>query len=225
MSHDDFASEPDPALPGHLPEGERILWQGAPDWRSLVWRVYHLREVVIYFGILLLWRGFSAWWETGLISKAMASASPLLIPMVVCAAILVFIAVLSARSTVYTITSGRLVFKIGIAVPTTFNLPFSSIGDANVRALGLGCGDIGVTLRSDDKLAYLVLWPHARPWHLKKPQPMMRSVPDGLKVAGILSNALQAEAGQPRTGQPIVNQGDVTGANSAPHGGLTTANR
>jgi hypothetical protein len=219
MSHDDFAVEPDPGLPGQLPEGERILWQGGPDWRSLAWRVYHLREVVIYFGILLLWRTFSAWWESGLFTKALTSATPLLVPMAVCAAILVLIAVLSARSTVYTITSGRLVFKIGIAVPTTFNLPFSSIGNADARALALTCADISVVLRNDDKLAYLVLWPHARPWRLKKPQPMMRSVPEGMKVAGILSAALKAEAGQPRTGHV-----DVAGSALAAPNGLTTAN-
>ena len=219
MSHDDFAIEPDPALPGQLPEGERILWQGSPDWRSLAWRVYHLREVVIYFCVLLVWRAFSAWWETSLVSKAIASATPLLIPMVIGASIILLIAFLSARSTVYTVTSGRLVFKIGIAVPTTFNLPFSSIGNADARALALGCADISVVLRSDDKLAYLVLWPHARPWHLKKPQPMMRSVPEGMKVAGVLSAALQSEAGQPRTGHVESTPAGVVTSN-----GLSPAN-
>ena len=32
--HDDFATEPVPGLPGHLPPGEVVLWQGRPDaWR------------------------------------------------------------------------------------------------------------------------------------------------------------------------------------------------
>jgi Bacterial PH domain len=221
MSHDDYAIEPDPGLPGHLPEGEQILWQGSPDWRSLAWRVYHLREVVIYFGVLLAWRSFSTWWETSLLSKSVASATPLLIPMAIGAAIILLIAVLSARSTVYTITSGRLVFKIGIAVPATFNLPFSSIENADVRGLTLDCADISIVLRNDEKLAYLLLWPHARPWHLKKPQPMMRSVPKGMEVAGILSAALQSEAQQPRAGQ-------VDAVISSPKTdiaqGLTTAN-
>jgi hypothetical protein len=35
MSHDDFKFEPIRGLPEQLPEGEHILWQGAPDPRVL----------------------------------------------------------------------------------------------------------------------------------------------------------------------------------------------
>jgi hypothetical protein len=31
---DDFAGEPIPGLPADLPEGEKLLWQGSPGWRS-----------------------------------------------------------------------------------------------------------------------------------------------------------------------------------------------
>lgn len=33
--HDDFAVEPIPGLPELPPEGEHILWQGAPCWHAL----------------------------------------------------------------------------------------------------------------------------------------------------------------------------------------------
>ncbi len=46
---DDFAFEPIRGLPEMPPEGERILWQGSPDWRALAWRVFHIREVTFYF--------------------------------------------------------------------------------------------------------------------------------------------------------------------------------
>ena len=35
----------------------------------------------------------------------------------------------NARATVYTITTRRLVMRIGVALPTTFNLPFKQIGE------------------------------------------------------------------------------------------------
>ena len=31
----EYEIEPIPGLPGRLPPGETILWQGAPDWRVL----------------------------------------------------------------------------------------------------------------------------------------------------------------------------------------------
>jgi hypothetical protein len=36
-----------------LPAGERVLWQGAPRWTSLAIHAFHVRKLVIYFGIIL----------------------------------------------------------------------------------------------------------------------------------------------------------------------------
>eukprot|EP01035_Chromulina_nebulosa_P017463 gene17463-23016_t len=231
MSHDDYAAEPDPAAPGQLPEGETILWQGLPEWRDLAWRVYHLREAAAYFALLMAWRGFSAWWETGLLSQVALAMSPLLIPAGLSAAIIALIAWLSARTTRYTITSKRLVLKVGMALPTTFNLPFSAIGAANVRMAGGGCGDISVTLSSGDKLAYLMLWPHVRPWRLKKPEPMMRALPECAKVADILAAGLRGAAGQSAaTMRPVTATGakgkqHAVGTRHGEMGNLTMASR
>jgi hypothetical protein len=40
-------------LPEKLPKGESILWQGSPDFKAVALRVFHMRALVIYFGILL----------------------------------------------------------------------------------------------------------------------------------------------------------------------------
>ena len=40
-------------LPEKLPEGERILWQGAPDWQVIARRVFHVNKVAIYFALML----------------------------------------------------------------------------------------------------------------------------------------------------------------------------
>jgi hypothetical protein len=201
MSHDDFAAELDPAAPGQLPKGETILWQGKPDWVNLAWRVYHLREVAAYFVLLMVWRIFSGWWEAGLISKGLIAASPLLVPFLIATALIVGVAILSTRTTQYTITSRRLVLRIGIAMPATINLPFNAVAAADLRQYGeglvaRGSGDIGVAL-TDTKLAYAVLWPHVRPWHLRHPQPMMRCVPHCEDVAKILGQALSGEVVSP----------------------------
>ena len=42
-----------PGLPSALPPGERILWQGAPDWRSLAVHAFHVRKIALYFVFML----------------------------------------------------------------------------------------------------------------------------------------------------------------------------
>ena len=54
MSEHDF--EPIRGLPGDLPEGETILWQGAPNWLTLAEQAFHVRAVAAYFALMLLWR-------------------------------------------------------------------------------------------------------------------------------------------------------------------------
>ena len=50
---DDIHVEPLRGLPEPLPAGERILWQGAPDWRALAVDVFHVRAVWIYGALLI----------------------------------------------------------------------------------------------------------------------------------------------------------------------------
>ncbi|HAT39644.1 hypothetical protein [Polynucleobacter necessarius] len=40
-------------LPKRLPKGERILWQGSPDTKTILLRVFHIKILFIYFGLLL----------------------------------------------------------------------------------------------------------------------------------------------------------------------------
>jgi hypothetical protein len=191
-TQDDFATEPVRGLPEMLPKGERLLWQGAPAWKPLAGSAYHARVASLYFGALLVWRLASgiAHGEAAmslvaslLVFAGLATAAVLL---------LVLLGYLAARTTVYTITSRRLVMRIGIALPMTLNLPFKVIASAAARINSDGTADIPITLAPPNRLAFLILWPHCRPWTLRRPEPMLRSVPDGARVAEILAGALKA---------------------------------
>ena len=57
---DSIKPEPIPGLPEELPEGERILWRGGPDWKSLAMHVFHVRAVAIYFALILAWKVWGA---------------------------------------------------------------------------------------------------------------------------------------------------------------------
>ena len=50
---------------------------------------------------------------------------------------------------------------------------------------------VSLTIAEDARVSYLVLWPHVRPWHLLRPEPMLRCIPDADKAAEILSAALK----------------------------------
>ena len=105
-------------------------------------------------------------------------------------ALLALLGWLSARSTTYTITNRRVVMRLGIALPMTLNLPFTLIEGAGCKVFTDGSGDLPLRLRAGNRVAYLHLWPHARPWALSRPEPMMRSVPEAKQAAEILAQAL-----------------------------------
>ena len=56
MSHHEHEFEAAHGLPEPLPPGEKLLWQGAPDWRTLAREALHVRKVAAYFGVLVIWR-------------------------------------------------------------------------------------------------------------------------------------------------------------------------
>ncbi len=56
----DFDFDAAPGLPEPLPAGERILWQGGPQWGAVAVRILHVRAVALYFAVLLAWSVGSA---------------------------------------------------------------------------------------------------------------------------------------------------------------------
>jgi hypothetical protein len=103
-----------------------------------------------------------------------------------------------ARATVYTITTERVAMRIGAALSVTFNLPFAQLAAARIDLRKGGTGTIAIETTGEDKLSYLVLWPHVRPWFMKKPQPALRCIPDAARVAELLSEAAQARLLRPQ---------------------------
>ncbi|MCL5778604.1 PH domain-containing protein [Limibaculum sp. FT325] len=194
MSHDDFAFEPVRGLPGLLPRGERVLWQGAPAWRPLARRAFHTRAVAVWFGAIVAFRLGQA--LTGTMTPGDAALSIAMTAGVgaVGVGILAALAWGYGRTTVYTITNRRVVIRFGLALDMSINLPFRQIASAAARQFPDGTCDLPLRLAGKDRLAYLHLWPNVRPWRFRDPEPMLRAVPEGEKVAAILADALRAHA-------------------------------
>lgn len=187
----DFLPEGTPrGLPGPLPRGERILWQGAPTIAGVLVRVFHARLVAVWFAACALAVASTA----GSLDRAVMLAGPTLAIGAGALALLWLLAWLTHRTTVYTFTDRRVVLHAGIALPVTHNLPFAMIEGAGLRAFTDGSGDLPLRLQPGIRVAYLQLWPHVRPWHLSRTEPMLRSVPEADAVARRLARALEAHA-------------------------------
>ena len=180
-------------LPAALPSGERIIWQGSPDVKSLARHAFHVPTLAVYFVLLLALRGALAVADGVSTAEALRSVVLLAPVAVVGVGLVALIAWLVARSAVYTLTNRRVVMRIGVVLNITFNLPLQTIGSAGLKLHSDGSGDIPLTLTTDDNIAYPHLWPHARPWQLKRTQPMLRCVPHAARVGQLLAEAAAIE--------------------------------
>ncbi|SOB90877.1 PH (Pleckstrin Homology) domain-containing protein [Rhodobacter sp. JA431] len=200
MSDHDFDFEPQPGIPAPLPNGEEILWQGSPDMWALAREAFKIRWLTGYMVLLAFWRGYVIWSESGL-----ALALPTLVLYIIFALgtylLLLLLAYMQSRATIYTLTSARAILRVGAALQVTFTVPYKVV---EVAALGLqkrskkGIGTLALQVPEEMRLSYTVLWPSARPWHIRKPQPAFRCIPQAEKVAKILAEAAQAKLNEPQ---------------------------
>jgi hypothetical protein len=194
----EYDHEPVRGLPGLLPEGERILWQGSPDWKAMAASALHIRITAVYFGAIVIW-------------AALKGDANTAIGVAVLGALVIALQTLFAwgvgRTTVYTLTDKRIVLRVGVALNKCINLPLSEIAAANLKMLGDGHGNVVLDLKGMPRLGYWMLWPHARSLRIIRPQPMLRAVPEARDVAQMLFKATQkVQAVAPATTRPEVRQ-------------------
>jgi hypothetical protein len=176
-------------LPEPLPRGESILWQGAPDFVDVATRIFHMKKVAVYFVALMVIRA------SYLYSLATDMTTVLLgvlfVAVLALTALLALglLAWLTARTTAYTLTDQRIVMRIGIVLTLTFNIPLKRIEAAGLLIANKGFGDVPLVLSGGDRIGWLNLWPHARPWRLANPEPMLRCIADAQSFAALLKKA------------------------------------
>jgi len=196
MSHDDFAFEPQAGLPERLPQTEVMLWQGRPSALALMREAYGLRWILAYFAVIVLWRATAGWMDGGL-ARSMAMAIPYIGLGVLALIVTGAMAWVAARSTLYSVTTARVVMRIGAALTVTLNLPYRQIARAALDLRKGGTGTIAFETLGETKFSALVLWPHLRPWHFARTQPALRCIPDAARVAGLIADAAEARMEEP----------------------------
>lgn len=201
--HDDFAFEPIPGLPERPPAGEDVLWQGRPSVWALAREAFKIYWIAGYFVLLVLWRASSGYTSGGL-GTAIAIALPHIALGILVCLVVVLLAFAQARASMYTITTARVVMRIGAALSVTFNFPFTQIGNATLDLRKAGTGTIALETLGNTKVSYLIAWPNARPWHFSKTQPALRCIPDAARVARLLRDAAEQ-----RLSVPVISRKDA----------------
>jgi hypothetical protein len=186
-----------------LPPGERVRWEGRPSFASLARQAFHVRTVLVYFGVLALVRVGAGVAGRQPAPTVMVAAASVFALGLLAAGLSLLLAWLSARTTVYAITDRRVVLKVGMVVSGTVNIPFRLIDKVDTRRYRDGTVDFALCLSGEERIPYSQLWPYARPWRLNRPEPMLRSVPGGDEVGVILRDALVAFGGRPAEVQPM----------------------
>ena len=210
-------------LPAALPAGENIIWQGSPDVSSFARNAFHIRALTGYFALLLVLRGVFAIADGATYSEALRSVAPLLALALAGLGLVWLLAYLASKAAVYTLTDQRIVMRIGIVLSITFNLPLKTLTAAGLKINSDGTGDIPLSLQSEFNIAYLHLWPHARPWQIRHTQPMLRSIANVERVAALLTKATLAA--QPAIQASERASNDVTSGHTPtlPSGGFANA--
>jgi hypothetical protein len=153
-------------------------------------RALHLRAVLLYWALVAA--GFML---AGLFTERgpgdlAADLLWLVVVGVLGAGVLLGLAAAVRRSTTYAVTDRRIVIRLGVALPATFNLPLHTVDSVDLRDLGGGKGDLVFTPAGTDRVGWLLLWPHAKPWAFRNPLPAFRAVPDAAAIGRLVAAAV-----------------------------------
>ena len=184
--------EPTFGFPESLPTSEKVLWQGSPCAWLIARRIFFLPHLFFYFLILSC--------LTLIFNSEVLTLKDLFIKFLsymslgmVAIFLLLAISYLISSTTVYSVTDKRVVMRIGIVLNLSLNIPFSKIETAELKAYPDKSGDISLNLVSDNKIAYLHLWPHCRPWFFSSPRPRLSCLKDVEVIASCLTSSWEEQ--------------------------------
>ncbi|MEO1201345.1 MAG: photosynthetic complex putative assembly protein PuhB [Pseudomonadota bacterium] len=187
LEHD---SEPTPGMPQELPEGERVLWQGPPQFRRLLLSTFHVRKLGIYFALIIAATVLVGLNGQESAQATIASAFTFLVLAAVALGLLSAYAWFAARATMYTVTNRRVVLRTGVAVPVTVNIPFTRIEGASLRLHADGTGEVALLPDRSGRASYILLWPFVKPFRILRVQPVLRGIDAAADVAKLLAEQL-----------------------------------
>lgn len=196
---------------------ETALWTGKPGWHSAAVHVWKVRWAAGYFALLLADGARLALTTPHAASltrlQVWSGELKLLAIAAVTLAGLFTLAALTARTTRYSIEARTVTLRYGLALPARLVIPYAAIAQVDVRIHADGSGDLSLKLKPGKGVAYLKLWPHARPWRWLRPEPMLRGIPDAGPAAALLCRRL-GQTPSPQERRANANGLAATGASA-----------
>ncbi len=180
--------EPTFGFPESLPASEKVLWQGSPCARLIARRIFFLPYLFFYF-LILSCLALSVNSEVLTLKDLFIEFLSYMSVGMVAIFLLIAISYLISSTTVYSVTDKRVVLRIGIVLNLSLNIPLSKIETAACKVYPDKSGDISLNLVADNKIAYLHLWPHCRPWFFSSPRPRLSCLKDVEIVASHLTSS------------------------------------
>ena len=193
--------EPTFGFPESLPVSEKVLWQGSPCAWLIARRIFFLPHLFFYF-LILSCLALSVNSEVLTLKDIFIKFLSYMSLGMVAISLLLAISYLISSTTVYSVTDKRVVLRIGIVLNLSLNIPFSKIETAACKVYPDKSGDISLDLVPDNKIAYLHLWPHCRPWFFSSPRPRLSCLKDVEVVASRLTSSWE---GQKKSSVNLVN--------------------
>ncbi|TYC61772.1 PH domain-containing protein [Rhodobacterales bacterium] len=207
--------EPVPGLPGNLPHGEEMLWQGRPCARLVARHVLKNRWIAGYFFLLAAWAILGGLHDGRPVPGIVFSVAVLTSLGAVVIGMLELFAWGVQKTTLYTITSHRVVMRFGVAFSLTFNLPFKQVTAVSRADLGDGAGNVAIRLQPGHQLSWLLQWPHVRSWRFSDPEPSLICLPDAKAACDVLALAITQDAAL-ASGHARLSQSGTASADAPP---------
>ena len=212
MGMTEYEDEPVEGLPGHLPAGEAMIWQGRPSVAAMAKRVFYVPHLAAYFGLLIaghtiyrLMEGVAGAQVLGTLVWQSGLAGLVLI-------LLWWLSRSYAKSVLYTLTSERLVIRSGVALPMMVNVPIEQITAADLRVHRDGTGDILLTASEDRRLYWVLLWPNVSPWYARPVKPLLRGLENPHHAARAFADVAREHYPVTETETPALQHAPALGA-------------
>ena len=179
-----------PGVDQPLPQGETLLWTGKPQVGLQLRHSLVLRLAGFWLALAAVLPFLQPSGEGG---PALAHLAWVGVTAAVVLAIASGFAWMVHRTTTYAITDRRVVLAHGIALPSVLNIPLERLSGGSCKVNPDGSGDISLPLNDgEERVGYALLWPHARPWKVGRPEPSLRWLADVEEASAVLTSAAVA---------------------------------